>query len=54
MTSNRNVVKENNALIGYTGFVGGNILRQKPFKYLYNTKNIEDIKQKKFNLIVCS
>ena len=54
MTSNRNVTKEDNALIGYTGFVGRNILRQKPFKYLYNTKNIEDIQQKKFNLIVCA
>ena len=53
MTNNKNVINDN-ALIGYTGFVGGNILRQKPFKYLYNTKNIEDIQQKKFNLIVCA
>ena len=44
----------NNALIGYTGFVGMNILQQKPFMFLYNSKNIEEIKGKEFDLIVCS
>lgn len=43
-----------NALIGHTGFVGSNIQNQKEFKFLYNSKNIEDIKGKEFNLIVCS
>lgn len=30
------------ALVGYTGFVGGNICRKADFDGLYNSKNIED------------
>lgn len=41
-------------LIGYTGFVGGNILRQHPFDYLFNTSNIEDISGQKMDLLVCA
>ncbi|QQG47080.1 MAG: NAD(P)-dependent oxidoreductase [Candidatus Woesebacteria bacterium] len=40
------------ALIGYTGFVGSNLLSQYHFDDLYNSKNIEDIKGKKYDLIV--
>ncbi|MBI2037827.1 MAG: NAD(P)-dependent oxidoreductase [Candidatus Magasanikbacteria bacterium] len=43
-----------NALIGYTGFVGGNILDQKSFDFLYNSKNIETIAGKKFDVVVCA
>ena len=43
-----------NALIGYTGFVGGNILKQHSFEHLYNSKNIEEIQNKNFELIVCA
>ena len=43
-----------NALIGYTGFVGGNILNQHPFEFLYNSKNIEDIQGKNFDTVVCA
>lgn len=51
------------ALIGYTGFVGSNILAQRPvpsgtgqrpFNCLYNSKNIEDIQNKNFDLLVCA
>ena len=42
------------ALIGYTGFVGSNILAQHPFDWLYNSKNIEDIQNKNFDLAVCA
>lgn len=42
------------ALIGYTGFVGSNILNQDEFDYLYNSKNIEEIQDLEFDLIVCS
>jgi nucleoside-diphosphate-sugar epimerase len=42
------------ALIGYTGFVGGNILAQRPFDLLYNSKNILDIQRKKFDFVVCA
>lgn len=31
-----------NALVGYTGFVGGNLLKTGDFSALYNSKNIED------------
>lgn len=50
----------NTALIGYTGFVGGNILAKSdgtngtlsPFTDLYNTKNIDNINGKSYDLIV--
>lgn len=41
------------ALIGHTGFVGGNLLRQAPFEACYNSKNIECIAGQAFDLIVC-
>ena len=42
------------ALIGYTGFVGGTLLRQRPFDFLYNSKNIDDIAGRAFDLVVCA
>lgn len=40
------------ALIGYSGFIGGNLIRQTRFDDLYNSKNIDNIKGKKYDLIV--
>ncbi|MEK7451131.1 MAG: NAD-dependent epimerase/dehydratase family protein [Patescibacteria group bacterium] len=40
------------ALIGYSGFIGGNLIKQTRFDDLYNSKNIADIKGKKYDLIV--
>jgi len=40
------------ALIGYTGFVGGNIDRQYTFDDRYNSKNIADIEGKEYDLVV--
>jgi len=40
------------ALIGYTGFVGGNIEKQGSFDDLYNGKNIADIEGKEYDLVV--
>lgn len=40
------------ALIGYTGFVGSNLLKQTNFDDLYNSKNIVDIKGKEYDVIV--
>ena len=40
------------ALIGYTGFIGAHILTQATFDDLYNSKNIESIRGKKYDLIV--
>lgn len=42
------------ALIGHTGFVGSNILRQAKFDYLYNSENINDIQGMEFDLVVCA
>jgi hypothetical protein len=42
------------ALIGHSGFVGTNLHRQRPFDYLYNSKNIGDICGRSFELIVCA
>lgn len=42
------------ALIGYTGFIGSNILNQKSFEYLYNSKNIEEIRGRKFDFLICA
>jgi len=35
--------RETAALIGYTGFVGGNLLAQRGFDALFNSRNIEEI-----------
>jgi len=44
----------NNALIGYTGFVGGNILEQNDFDQLYNSKNFQEMRNKNFDEVVCA
>lgn len=43
-----------NALIGSTGFVGGNLQAQAPFHEFYRSTNIDDIRGKSFDLIVCA
>jgi len=40
------------ALIGYTGFVGSNILSQHQFDNTYNSKNIENMAGQEFDLVV--
>jgi nucleoside-diphosphate-sugar epimerase len=42
------------ALIGYSGFVGGTLLRQRPFDALYNSKNIDDVIGHSFGTLVVS
>lgn len=42
------------ALIGYTGFVGGNLARQRSFDDFFNSKNIHEISDRNFDLIVCA
>ena len=48
----QNYYKMNNALIGYTGFIGQNLINQMKFESVYNSKNISDIKNKEFDLVV--
>tara|TARA_A100001015_G_scaffold47650_1_gene52662 strand:+ start:3909 stop:4664 length:756 start_codon:yes stop_codon:yes gene_type:complete len=44
-----------NCLIGYTGFIGKNLIRQKKFTNFYNSKNIHNIDQEKFHTtIICA
>ncbi len=42
------------ALIGHTGFVGGNLLRQTAFDDLYASANIADIRGREYDLVVCA
>lgn len=42
------------ALIGHTGFVGSNLLRQHQFEACYNSANIEQIAQQRFDTLVIS
>lgn len=42
------------ALIGSSGFVGGNLANQHTFDFLYTSKNIEEIRGKAFDVVVCA
>lgn len=42
------------ALIGYSGFVGGNLLESTTFSDLYNSKNIDSIANESFDEIICA
>ncbi len=42
------------ALVGYTGFVGGNLRQQTSFDAVYNSKNIEELAGKRFDRLVCA
>jgi dTDP-4-dehydrorhamnose reductase len=44
----------NNALIGYSGFVGSTLLKQLDFNSLYRSTNISDITNKSFETVVCA
>lgn len=44
----------NNALVGYSGFVGTSILNQASFEFLYRSSNIADIKNSSFKTVVCA
>lgn len=43
---------QRSALIGYTGFVGGNLKTQHEFTDFYNTKNIGELDDQEFDLVV--
>lgn len=42
------------ALIGYTGFVGSTLLRQRSFDACFNSSNIDQIAGRAFDLVVCA
>ncbi|WP_321863696.1 pyridine nucleotide transhydrogenase [Pseudomonas paraveronii] len=43
-----------NSLIGYSGYVGGTLLKQKSFISLYRSTNIGDIDNRSFDTVVCA
>ncbi|MDG0811820.1 NAD-dependent epimerase/dehydratase family protein [Cohnella rhizosphaerae] len=42
------------ALIGYSGFVGSNLMRQRKFDQFYRSTNIEEIEEKEFDTVICA
>jgi nucleoside-diphosphate-sugar epimerase len=44
----------NNALIGFSGFVGTTLLKQAQFQSLYRSTNIADIEGQSFDTVVCA
>lgn len=43
-----------NSLIGFSGFVGGTLLKQKSFSSLYRSNNIGEIDNQVFDTVVCA
>jgi hypothetical protein len=43
-----------NALIGHTGFVGSNLLAQRNYEHLFNSKNFRDMEGRTFSTVVCA
>lgn len=41
-------------LLGYTGFVGGNLLAQRRFDSLFNSKNIQELRGRDFDDVYCA
>jgi nucleoside-diphosphate-sugar epimerase len=48
------VAGKRSAMIGHTGFVGGNLCRQFDFTDLYNSSNIDSIAGRAYDLVVCA
>lgn len=44
----------NNALIGFSGFVGSTLLKQANFSELYRTTNIHEIENREFDVVLCA
>jgi hypothetical protein len=44
----------NSALIGFTGFVGSAIIKQRNFENLFRSSNIHEIRNRDFDLIICA
>jgi len=43
----------NSCIIGYTGFIGGYLTKHLKTNNLYNTKNIENISKRNFDVVYC-
>ena len=42
------------AIIGYTGFVGANLVKQQSFDDFFNSSNIDQIAGKRYDQIICA
>lgn len=42
------------ALVGWSGFIGRNLLRARPFDRIYNSQNIASIRNQYFDFVVCA
>ncbi len=42
------------ALIGHTGFVGANLAAQRTYDHLYHSRNIDEIRGRSFDMVVCA
>ena len=47
-------MKNKCALIGYTGFIGSNLLDFNKKIIKFNSKNIHKIKNKEFDIVICA
>ena len=47
-------MKNKCALIGYTGFIGSNLLDFNKEIRKFNSKNIHKIKNKEFDIVICA
>ena len=45
---------DNDALLGYSGFVGSSLLRQRSFEHQFRSTNITDIHAREFDLAICA
>lgn len=43
-----------NALIGFSGFVGSTLLKQAHFDAIYRSTNVKEIRSREFNVVVCA
>lgn len=47
-------MKNKDALIGYTGFIGSNLINFRKNIFKFNSQNIHKIENQKFNIIICA
>lgn len=50
----KRVMYPKDTLIGYTGFVGSTLLKQRSFNELYRSTNITEIQKKSFSTVICA
>lgn len=54
MNNNTNPIGDRSCLIGYTGFVGGNLTSQASFSVQFNSQSIGDMAGQCFDTVICA